>query len=251
MGQHRDILPGSPSAILAIFTEIVRERFRPGNDLPWEWDGSVTPKQGALNTAASPRKILIESAFSELSEVRNFRPAIYVDKGPTQTGKIVTGNFADQHLPTGKRTFFAQSRIPITISCESARKGESGTLADTVWFYLLGALEPICATFDFHELTPPQLGGTVQIEKDKPGWVTQIMFAVTTNIRWTTTPIGPVLQQIKTNISITPPAAPATPEPAPPADPLPDSPYPDSPGFPGRNTIEIVTSDGDRIVTTT
>lgn len=240
MGQHRDILPGSPTAILAILTEVVRERFRPGNDLPWEWDGSVTPKTGATGTAAFPRKILIEPAYSELSEVRNFRPAIYVDKGPTQPGKIVTGHFADQHLRSGKRMFFTQARIPITISVEASRKGESGTLADLVWFHILGATEPICATFDFHEITPPQLGNTVAMEKDKTGWVTQVMFAITTNIRWVTTPISPILQDIRARIDIRPPTA----------DPTPFEPPVTETTFAERLVLETVTSDGTQTIAT-
>lgn len=201
-GQHRDVMPGSPTAILAIFAEIIRERFRPGNDLPWIWDGSPTPAANAAGTPGSPRKILIEPAYSESSEVRNFRPAIYVDKGPTAAGKAVLGNLAGQHLPSGLRAFFAQAQIPINISVEASRKGESGTLADAVWFYLLSGIEPIRRTFDFHDITLPQLGTTTAVEKDKVGWVTPISLVVTTNLRWTTVPISPILQEVRTRVGI-------------------------------------------------
>lgn len=243
--QHADVLPGSPTALMAIFTEIVRERFRPGNDLAWVWEGTAIPRTGDAGTAKSPRRILIEPAYSETAEIRNFRPAIYVDKGPTQPGQIVTGNFVDQHLPSGARSFYSQARIPITISIEASRKGESGTLADAVWFYIMSAVEPIRATFNFHEISPPQLGNTVLIEKDKPGWVTQIMFAVVTNLRWTTTPISPVLQDIGTRLGLLP-GKPAGPIIRPPGNTTPSQrPATPAENYPGRVTIETTDESGN------
>lgn len=200
-GQHRDVLPGSPTAILAIFAEIIRERFRPENGLAWVWDGNPVPKGDAAGTNTSPRKILIEPAYSESSEVRNFRPAIYVDKGPTQPAKIVLGNLAGQQLSTGLRAFHSMATIPINVTVESSRKGESGTLADIVWFYLMAGIEPIRATFDFHEISMPVLGSTAAIEKDKTGWVTQVSFAITANFRWTTVPMAPVLREVVQRLS--------------------------------------------------
>lgn len=198
--QPPEIMPGSPTAILAIFTEIVRERFRPGNDLPWVWDGSASPRNGDAGTASSPRKILIEPAYSETAEVRNFRPAIYVDKGPTQPGKIAVANLAGEYIPKNLRAFYTLATIPINITVEASRKGESSVIADTVWFYLLGGIEQIRRTFDVHDITLPQLGTTVPVEKDKATWVTQISFAITVHLRWTTIPIAPVLTGFSTTI---------------------------------------------------
>lgn len=195
-GQQADILPGSPTAVLAVFTEIVRERFRPGGDLPWYWDGNLNPANDAQGTSGSARKVLIEPGYSETAEVRNYRPAIYIDRMQTVPNKAVLANFVGQHLPTGLRAFHSLVTIPLAIQVEASRKGESATLADAVWFYLLSGIEPIRATFDIHEITMPELGRTELSDKDKATWVTPITFAITTNLRWTTVPVSSTIREV-------------------------------------------------------
>ena len=199
--QHPDVMAGSPSALLAIFTEIIRDRFKAGRQLPWVWDGLPTPAAGTEGTASSARRILIEPAFSETAEVRNYRPAIYVDRGTMQPGKVAVANLAGQQISTGLRAFYVMAQVPITVQVEASRKGESSILADTVWFHLLGSVEQIRRDFDIQDMTPPQLGQTVPGEKDKTCWVTTIGFGVTLNLRWTTTPISPTLQQTTSTIN--------------------------------------------------
>lgn len=195
-GQQADIAVASPLAIVALFTEVVRERFRPSNNLSWVWTENPTPQKTEENTEEQPRKILIEPAFNENTEVRNFRPAIYIDKGETAAGKVAIGNFVGQHLPTGMRAFYALGTSPMDIEVVSDVKGESAILADLVWFYLLAGREQIRATFDLHEMTPPILGRTVPFDGDKNQWSTHITFEVQFNLRWRTLPIGPLLADI-------------------------------------------------------
>ena len=191
--QHPDIMPGSPSALLAVFTEIIRERFRVGNNLPWLWDGAAVSKPDAKNLPGSPRKVLIEPAFSETSEARNVRPAIYIDRGPILPNKVAIADSAGQQLTTGMRAFYSVAQVPISVQVEASRKGESSVLADTVWFYLLAGIPDIRKAFDFQDISLPQLGQTTAVDRDKTAWVTPISFTVTTNLRWTTLPDGSLL----------------------------------------------------------
>ncbi len=203
-GQQKDVMPASPSAILAVMTEIVRERFRqPGGDLAWFWDPNFNPKPTDAGNPTGPRKVLIETGYSETAEVRNYRPAIYVDRGVIQPGKIALANLVGQEIPTGLRAFHTQAQVPITITVETARKGESALLADTVWFHIMGGVEQIRRDFDVHDITPPVLGATVAADKDRTVWVTQVGFTITLNLRWTTTPIGTELREIGANINDT------------------------------------------------
>lgn len=195
-GQQADIAVGSPLAIVALFTEIVRERFRPGNGLAWAWNENSTPQKTEDNTEDQPRRIVIEPAFNEDTEVRNFRPAIYIDKGETAAGKVALGNFVGQHLPTGLRAFYALGTIPMDIEVVSDAKGESAILADITWFYILAGRDLIRSSFGLHELTPPILGKTVPFDGDKPAWSTHITFELQFDLRWTTLPIGPLLNDI-------------------------------------------------------
>lgn len=201
-GQQRDVMVASPLAILAVFTEIIRERFRqPGGDLSWVWDPNFNPKANEAANPSGPRKVLIEPSYSETAEIRNYRPAIYVDRGTVSAGKISLANLVGQHIPTGMRAFHTQATVPITISVETTRKGESATLADTVWFHLLSSVEQIRRDFDIHDITPPALGATVPVDKDRVAWMTQIGLTITLNLRWTRTPDGTELRAIGTDIN--------------------------------------------------
>jgi len=195
-GQQADIAVGSPLAIVALFAEIVRERFRPGSGLAWVWSENSTPQKTEENTEDQPRRIVIEPAFNENLEVRNYRPAIYIDKGETAAGKVALGNFVGQQMHTGFRAFYALGTTPMDIEIVSDSKGESAILGDLVWFYLLAGREQIRSSFDLHELTPPILGKTVPFEGDKSQWSTHVSFEVQFNLRWTTLPIGPLLKDI-------------------------------------------------------
>jgi len=194
--QHADIAVASPLAIVALFSEIIRERFRPGSGLAWVWEENSTPKVTEENTEDQPRRIVIEPAFNEDLEVRNFRPAIYIDKGETAAGKIALGNFVGQHLPSGFRAFYALGTSPIDIEVVSDSKAESAIIGDIVWFYILAGRDLIRSTFGIHELTPPILGKTVPFEGDKGQWSTHIAFEAQFDLRWTTVPMGSVLTDI-------------------------------------------------------
>jgi hypothetical protein len=60
----------------------------------------------------------------------------------------------------------------------------------------LAAQDIIQRDFGFYDFTHPTLGPTQPQVKDKEKWVTQIAFNVQFWIRWTQTPIAPLLQQI-------------------------------------------------------
>lgn len=197
--QQVDIMPGSPLALLAVFTEIVRARFKGPEDLAWAWAENPTPDTTEENTVDAPRKVLIEPAFAENHETRNFRPAILIDKRETVPNKVAIGNFAGQQLHTGLRGFYSLATVPIDISVISDQKGESAILADITWFYLLAGREQIRDTFGFQEMSNPILGRTQAQEVDKRTWSTQISFTVDLAFRWSTLPISPVLKEIVVN----------------------------------------------------
>lgn len=195
-GQQADIAVASPLAVVALFTAIVRERFRADNGLSWVWSENATPAVTEANTEDAPRKILIEPAFNENTEVKNYRPAIYIDKGETAAGKVAIGNFAGQQLKSGMRGFYSLGTIPMDIEVVSDVKAESALLGDLVWFYILAGREQIRSSFGIHEITPPILGKTVPFDGDKGQWSTHISFEIQVELRWRTVPISPLLKDI-------------------------------------------------------
>lgn len=195
-GQQADVMPGSSLAVVALVTEIVRERFRLGNDLAWVWDENPTPGEDEDNTENEPRKVLIEPSFSENNETRNYRPAILIDKQETIPSKVAIGNFVGQRLSSGLRGFYSIATIPIDIEVVSDRNGESAILADIVWFYLLAGREQIQKTFGMQDMSNPVLGRTVPQEVDRRTWVTHITFTISLGLRWSTLPISPILHEV-------------------------------------------------------
>jgi hypothetical protein len=197
-GQQADVMPGSALAVLALLAEIIRERFRPKNQLAWAWSENPTPDVDEENTVDAPRKILIEPSFAENNETRNYRPAILVDKQDTIPSKVAIGNFVGQQLHTGLRGFYSIATIPIDINIVSDRNGESAILADIVWFYLLAGREPIMKTFGMQDMSNPILGRTTPQDVDRRVWSTHITFTIGINLRWSTLPISPILRDVVT-----------------------------------------------------
>lgn len=195
-GQQAEVLPGSPLAVVAVITEIVRERFRAANNLAWVWTDNASPASTETNEVAAARKIQVEPAFNVNTEVRNYRPSIFVDKGDTATTKVATNNFAGQELSTGLKGFYTIASIPIDVECVSDQKGESAQLGDIVWFYLLAGRDQIRSTFGFHDVSNPVLGRTMPFSQDKQAWSTHVSFEVQVHFRWTTLPISPLLRDI-------------------------------------------------------
>lgn len=195
-GQQPDVAPGSPLAITALFTEIVRQRFTQANALAWVWREVESPATAETGNEDGPRLLQIEPAFSQQVETRNYRPAIFVDKGETVMEKVVLGNMAGKRLRDGLTGYYALATIPIDIEVVSDKKGESATVADIVWFYMLAGREQIRETFGLHEMTPPILGRTVPGEKDKTEWSTHVNFNVQAHLRWSTRPVAPLLKEI-------------------------------------------------------
>ena len=195
-GQQADVVPGSPLAVTAVITELVRERFRPDSQLAWVWTENPTPDPSETNEPGAARKVLIEPAFNVNTEVKNYRPAIYIDKGETSPSKVALNNFVGQRLRDTYTGFYTVATIPIDIDCVSDQRGESAQLADITWFYVLAGREQIRQTFGFHEMTNPLLGRTTPFEADKAHWSTRVSFEIQINLRWTTVPIAPLLREV-------------------------------------------------------
>jgi hypothetical protein len=189
--QGEKIIVGSPLAIVGIFVSILRERYKPGNGPPdHAWQEDLT-KTG----------IVIESGFSSIGpEERNKKPGIFVDKDESVYGKIVIGDRAAVDLKTMKDVGWTLSTVPVLIECISNRKGESAVIGDIVQWTLHASSDAIQAAFSFHDMSPPTLGRTVPYESEQESWTTPVSFQVQYNVRWSTEPIKPLLNEVRTTL---------------------------------------------------
>lgn len=206
-GQHADVFYGSPLALVGVFVEVIRARFRGGNaeGLPWVWREDPTPDHATQNAEAGGATLYVESQLNDDPESRSHRPAVLVDKEDTRLQKFVVGNRAGVRMTDRLEGFIALGIVPISVMCLSTSRGESAQLGDHVWFHLASGQNLIRETFNIHELTPPVLGKTQpyrRSESENDTWMTPIAFEAQVMFRWITRPIAPLLQEVRSTLTV-------------------------------------------------
>lgn len=211
-GQHPDVFPGSPLALIAVFVETIRLRFSQDNayKLPYYWEQDPTPRPEEENTDDSPRKILIESQYLQYPDARDFRPAIFVERGDTPFSKIVVGNRAEYSAAEDANLYIMHATTPISALCVSKDRGESMSIGDIVSFYLASLLPELRATFGFQDATMPVLGATQVYRRssnDIEEWVTPVTLQITCKHIWREQVIAPKLREIRLSLGLGEPGA--------------------------------------------
>lgn len=184
------IAAGSPLAIQGIFLEVLRERFKVGGGLQWEWNPDPTTTG-----------VVIETSYNEETEIRNSAPAVYVTRLQSVPTREVVGDRAGVELKQHKEGFYAKMTVHIRMLCEANDEGESAIIGDTVQFTLLTAQDAIQEEFGFHDFKHPILGQTEPTDRDQRKWVTPVDFSVDFVIRWSQVPIAPLIQQIRSRVT--------------------------------------------------
>jgi hypothetical protein len=205
-GQHPDVFPGSPLALIAIYVEAIRLRFSQDNKykLPYYWEQDPTPTSDEEHTDDAPRKILIESQYAQHPDARDYRPAIFVDRGDMAFSKIVVGNRAAHDIPTQEDLYLIHVTTPLSVLCISKDRGESMSIGEIVAFYLTTLMTQMREAFGLQDVTPPVLGTTQVYRRNSneiEEWITPITFQITCKHLWTEIPIAPKLREIALSLS--------------------------------------------------
>ena len=208
-GQHPDVFPGSPLAIIAIFVETIRLRFSQDNGyrLPYYWTLDPAPEAGEDNSETAPRKIQIESQYLQHPDARDFRPAIFVERGDMSFSKIVVGNRAEYDEKTDSNLYVMQATTPISILCVAKDRGESMSIGEIVAFFLASLLPELREAFGFQDATLPMLASTQVYRRsanDIEEWVTPVNLQITCKHLWRERVIAPKLREIQFNLGLTP-----------------------------------------------
>ncbi len=204
-----DIFIGSPLAVIGLWVFALRQRFSadPAAPMPWVWDPDLQPAEtedGNPPPDGSPRKIYITSSYNVESAVRNYRPAIYVGRGggAMRAEKISLDNKVGIRFQDMLQAYHCHGTMPITFECESESLGESSTIAETAWAFVLSSRDVFRRDFGLHDITEPVLSDTVVHKTDKECWVTTVQFQVTHDVRWSVTPIAPKLRDIALQVGL-------------------------------------------------
>jgi hypothetical protein len=215
-GQHPDIFPSSPNALLAVFVAVLQSRFYapvdPG-DLPWVWTGDPIPDDddsGSLpgDTAEerrAPRRIYITSAFNEYPSARNLKPALLVGRAAIQYVRLGVGNRAAHDFPRGGEVLVCHAMTNITVNCVSREDGESATLADVVASFFLGSAPEIRAEFGIHGIEPPVISETTVYRRsgaNVESWGTTVSLPIEVQYKWWRYPLAPVIREFAARLRI-------------------------------------------------
>ena len=200
--EHKDVAPGSPLAVVGLWLKALRYRFQTtSNDtepLPWTWGKTL---QDCTTNSTGLTKVLIEAAWNVEKAQRNYRPGIYVEYGRVVPQKVIIDNKAGERLPDGFKAYHTMAAAPITITVEAESAAEAALIGDTVWMFVMATLDIFRAAFGFHDISLPQLGEVRPRKTDKDVWVTTVDFVVQFDLRWTTRPLAPLLEEISTVLS--------------------------------------------------
>jgi hypothetical protein len=213
-GENADVMPGSPLAVVGLWIEALRFRFNanPAEPLPWVWTNNLRPNEDEAETPlqpdpddphkviGSPRRLLIDSAYNIEKAARNYRPALYVGRGNVRPIKQSLNNMAGRYGPEQIELYHCLAGMPITIECEGEAAGESSTIGETVWAYVLSCRDIFRESFGFHEITEPLLSETLPGTTDKQVWTTSVQFEVQYDVRWGTRPLKPFLRDLNLKI---------------------------------------------------
>lgn len=205
-GQNDQIKIGSPLAVLGLFVEIVRARFRePNTDTGYVWRSDPTPLDTEENTPEAPRFLYIEAGEVSDPEARDMRPAVFVAKGESQLSQDIIGNRSTFDRQTRTERFRAPARIPMQLACVSENRAESAILGDHVWFHIASSTNYARAEFGINHISLPSLSGTSLVRRSEAGpdvYQTMVSFDITIEFHWITRPVAPLLKEVRSHLLV-------------------------------------------------
>lgn len=195
--QHPDVFPGSPMALVAVFTNCLQARFSGDNavDAPYVW----TPDAQPLDPETGQTRVYIESQYTDEPDARDVTPALLVEKGVTQPQKVVVGHRADIDRPTMTELFVCWANVPVSVLCIAGTRGVSANMADVVFAFLLGSKNHIRAAFNIHDISDPTISDTQPYRPSSANvetWVTTVTLNTMIKYTWRTRPIASVLKEV-------------------------------------------------------
>ena len=207
--QHPDVFPGSPLALIAIFVEVIRLRFSQDNayKLPYYWSDDPTPTPDEEHTDDAPRKVMIESQYVQHPDGRDFRPAIFVERGDMPFAKIAVGNRGAYDGASDSNVYVMHATTPIMLLCVAKDRGESMSIGEIVAFYIAAILPELREAFGFQDAGLPILATTQVYRRssnDIEEWVTPVNLQVTCKHVWREAVIAPKLREIRFNLGLSP-----------------------------------------------
>ncbi len=177
---HKYIQPKSPLEIQGIYLALTRERFAvDAADFPWTW-----------HTDIDKTKIFIEAGAGDDREVKDGRPAIYVDRDTIVAPRVVIGDRAAYDRSSGQSEHYTVATGRMALDCISSSRAESSLVAEVAHSHLMMAGDILLSVFRFRDFTPLTMGRTQPWEKDAQLFHTRVTSEFSYDVRWATVPVA-------------------------------------------------------------
>lgn len=174
-----------PLAMGGFFIHYLRIRFGESWSPPWIWRPNDTETD-----------IFIISGGVIETEIRNNRPAIFVNVGTARAGDVVIGDRADTARLKVQEGSYSRVDMNMTINCESSNKGESHALGWCVFTALLAAKDVLRTKYQIANMGPFELIPPRPSKKDRETYISTINFAMAYELTWNVEAVQTVIKEL-------------------------------------------------------
>jgi len=181
----------SPLAIGGFFIHFLQQRFREGVDAPYIW------RPDFLDT-----ELFITSGGSIENELRNNRPALYVNIGSMRSSSIVVGDKSHEPLNIVRESSYTRIDMNMTINCETPNVGESHNLGWMVYYSIIAAQDVIRSKYHIANMGPFELIPPRPSKKDRNLWIATINFGLNYEITWRTEAVQTFIKEFIMNLEL-------------------------------------------------
>lgn len=171
---------------------VVRERFRPDQNLPWSYTGH--PQNDSI--------VIVAQGDPE-SETASATPRIVVRRGTTGYQQLALGD-ADHRILRARFTPGTEVMtfgVSTTISCDviTQQLGAGEIIADLVGALFMGGRHLLTRSLNINTLGPLVIQPGQRIEEDAPKWLVSVQFPLTYETSFVADPF--VERALRANIS--------------------------------------------------
>jgi len=182
----------SPLAIGGFFIHYLRKRYDEAYGAPWCW------REDELET-----DLFITSGNVIETEIRNNRPAIFVNIGQSSLGDVVIGDNAETLVARTKKYSYNRVNQGITINCESPLKGESHQLGWYTFVAIAAARDVLRAKYRIPNMGDFMLIPPRPAKKDRETFISTINLSLTYELTWNVDAVQTDIRELAFELDLT------------------------------------------------
>jgi len=186
------IHPQSPLYLVGTMVEVMRERFRPDQDIPWTWTGNIHTSSIIITTQGDPE-----------TETASCSTKLIVRRGtmgyqPLSIGDLDSRNVPALMSPGVEVTTFGTS-MSISFDIVDQRLGSAEIIADLAAATIMGGRQALSKYLGLKTLGPVVIQPGNQLDEDTPKWMVSVQFPLTQEATFLTSPLSTLIKEARMN----------------------------------------------------